>query len=116
MRSNNNVGGIERMRNMIASVFSLGANHASWYAWMFLGFAVLIIFPDEASDNIGWTFDWRHLIWLEAILISIVIVAMIILKRFYPDLQWYLPLIAIGFVALIRGIVWFINRSVDNDL
>jgi hypothetical protein len=99
-----------------AAGINLGSNHASWYAWMFLGFAVLIIFPDEALDNIGWTFDWRHLIWLEVVLITIIIVTMIILKRFYPELHWFLPLIAIGFVAVIRGIIWFVNRSADDDL
>jgi hypothetical protein len=102
---------------MIAAIgINLGANRSSWYGWMFLGLAVLIIFPDEALDSIRLTFDWRHLIWLEVVLISIIIVAMIILKRFYPELRWFLPLIAIGFVAVIRGIILFINRSVDDDL
>jgi hypothetical protein len=95
---------------------NLGVNSASWYAWMFLGFAFLIIFPDEALDSIRLSFDWRHLIWLEVILISIIIAAMIILKRFYPDVRWYLPLIAISFVALIRAIIWFISRSADDGL
>jgi len=107
--------------NMIAVAgLNLGANHVSWYGWIFLGFAFLIIFPDEALDNIGertgWAFDWRHVVWLETILIGLIIVAMILLKQVYPELRWFLPLIAIGFVAFIRGIVWFINRSVDDDL
>jgi hypothetical protein len=105
---------------MIASVLNLGANHVSWYGWMFLGFAFLIIFPDEALDGIGertgWAFDRRDVIWFEVILIGLSIVAMILLKRFYPELRWFLPLIAIGFVTLIRGVVFFINRSVDGGL
>ena len=106
---------VQHMIALTGIRLNLGAHSESWYYWMFLGLAVLIIFPDEALDNAGLTFDWRHLIWLEVILISMIIVAMVVLKRFYPDLRWYLPLIAIGFVALIRGILWFINRSAGDD-
>ena len=87
---------------------------------MFVGFAILVIFPDKALDDIGErtgrAFGRRHLVWFEIILIGLIIVAMIILKRFYPELRWFLPLIPIGFLALIRGIIWISNRSVDDGL
>ncbi|HVU08139.1 MAG TPA: hypothetical protein VHG89_06315 [Verrucomicrobiae bacterium] len=99
---------------MIAWIY-LGSKGATWYDWMFLGLAIVIIFPDEALDNVGLILNWHNLIWLEVIFIGIVITAVIILKRFYPELHWFLPLIAIGLVAFIRGIIWFISRSAGDD-
>lgn len=90
--------------------FNLGANGSTWYGWMFLGLACVIIFPDEMLDSLNLTFDWRHLVWLEVIFIGIIIASTIILKRHYPALRWYLPLVAIGFAALIRGIWSYFSR------
>lgn len=91
----------------------LGSPMAPWYGWMFLGLACVIIFPDAAPENVRLGFTWRNPIWLEVIFIGILLVAVIILKRFYPDLRWFFPLIPLGFVAVIRGIIWSINRSND---
>jgi hypothetical protein len=100
---------------MMAFYFYMGSRMTPWYGWMFLGLAIVIMFPDEALENVRLDFTWRKLIWLEVIFIGISLVAMIVLKRYYANLRWFYPLISLGFVAAIRGIIWFINRS-DNDL
>jgi hypothetical protein len=100
---------------MLALHIYLGSHMTPWYGWMFLGLAIVIIFPDEALENVRLGFTWRNLIWLEVIFIGIILVAMIALKRDYPDLRWFFPLIPLGFVTAIRGIIWYINRS-DDDL
>jgi hypothetical protein len=95
--------------------FNLGSRMTPWYGWMFLGLAIVIMFPEEALENVRLGFTWGKLIWLEVVFIGISVVAMIVLKRYYPNLRWFYPLIPLGFVAAIRGIIWFIDRS-DNDL
>jgi len=99
---------------MMALSSILGSPRTPWYGWMFLGFAVVIMFPDEALENVRLGFTSRNLIWLEVIFIGISLVAMIVLKRYYPNLRWFYPLIPLGFVAVIRGIIWLINRSYDD--
>ena len=105
------LGGFERYANMIAWIIS---SHASWYSWMFLGLAFVIIFPDEMLENIRVSLTWRSLIWLEVVFIAVIVGAVIVLKRFYPDLRWFFPLFPIGFVALLRGILWRLSCS-DGD-
>lgn len=101
---------------MMAFPLTLGlGGRMPWYGWMFLGLAFVIIFPDEALENVRLGFTWRNLIWLEIIFIGIILVAMIVLKRYYPNLRWFYPLAPLGFVAAIRCIIWFIDRS-DDDL
>jgi hypothetical protein len=39
---------------------------------------------------------------------------MIVLKRHYPNLRWFFPLIPLGFAAAARGIIWCINRPGDD--
>jgi hypothetical protein len=96
---------------MIALILS---SHGSWYGWMFFGLAIVIIFPDEFLENIRLPLTWRHLIWLEAILIGIVIGAVIVLKHYYTNLRWFFPLIPFGLVAVFRVILWRFTRS-DGD-
>jgi hypothetical protein len=90
------------------------SSHATWYAWMFLGLAFVVIFPDELLENIRLTFTWRHLIWLEGICLGIIVVAVIVLKQFYPEFRWFFPLIPVGVLALIRGILSRFRNS-DED-
>jgi hypothetical protein len=97
--------------NMIAWML---IRHDSWYGWMFLGLAFVVIFPDEFLENIRLPLTWRYLIWLEAILISIVVGAVIVLKHYYTDLRWFFPLIPFGVVAVFRVILWRLTRS-DGD-
>jgi len=88
--------------------------HDSWYGWMFFGLSFVVIFPDEFLENIRLPLTWRHLIWLEAILVGVIVGVMIILKHYYSDLQWFFPLFFIGLVTVFRGIVWYLSRS-DGD-
>jgi hypothetical protein len=99
--------------NMIALLL---IRHGSWYGLMFLGLAIVIIFPDEFLENIRLRLTWRHLIWLEAILIGIVVGAMIVLKHYYTDLRWFYPLIPFGLVAVFRVISWLLTRSDGDEL
>jgi hypothetical protein len=101
---------------MKALFFIVGShmNMTPWYGYMFLGLAIVIMFPDEALENVHLGFSWRNLIWLEVIFIGIILVAMIVLKRYYLNLRWFSPLIPLSFVAVIRGIIWFFNRSDDG--
>jgi hypothetical protein len=99
---------------MMALVLNLGSRMTPWYGWMFLGFAFVIMFPGGALENVRLGFTWRNLIWLEVIFIGIILVAMIVLKRHYPNLRWFFPLIPLGFAAAARGIIWCINRPGDD--
>ena len=87
---------------------------AHWYIWMFLGFGIVMFFPveflTEIGDRTGWSIGWRHVIWLEVILIGITVVAMMLLKRAYPELHWYEPLGGIGLAGLMRGVMRFIYK------
>jgi len=109
------------MQNIVAMIgISTGAGGAHWYAWMFLGFGIVVCFPAEFLDEIGgWTgreVRLRHVVWLEVILIGLIVVLMFLLKRAYPEIRWFEPLVAIGFVAFFtRGIMWFINQLSDPD-
>jgi uncharacterized membrane protein len=109
------------MQNIVAMIgISLGAGGARWYDWMFLGFGLVICFPAEFLNEISeWTgreVRLRHVVWLEVILIGLIVVLTMLLKRAYPELPWFEPLIPIGFVVFFtRGIIWFINQLSDPD-
>jgi Mn2+/Fe2+ NRAMP family transporter len=108
------------MQNIIAMIgISSGERGAHWWDAMFLIFGIVMLFPvtflTEIGERIGWQIGWRHIIWLEVIVIGLIVVAMLFLKRAYPELHWFEPIGGIFFAALIRGIVWFSNRSVDDD-
>ena len=45
---------------------------------------------------------WLHLIRIEAVAITLMIVAMVLLMPIYPDLKWWIPLLSVGMFALIR--------------
>lgn len=98
----------------MALSFHLASRMTPWYGWMFLGLALVIMFPDEALENVRLGFTWRNLIWLEVVFIGSSLVAIIVLKRYYPEMRWFFPLIPLGFAAAIRGIIWFINRPDDG--
>ncbi len=81
---------------------------------MFLGVAVLIIFPDEALESLRLEYNWRHLIWLEVILVASGIIAMIMLRPHYPNLRWFYPLIPLALVAITRVFIRMIGGSADD--
>jgi hypothetical protein len=76
--------------------------------------AILIIFPDEALETIRLEYNWRHLLWLELILIASTTVAVVILKRYYPNLRWFYPLMPLALAAIGRLLLRMINRAADD--
>lgn len=73
-----------------------------------------MICPVQALESVRLSLTWRNLIWLEGLFMGGVVLAMIVLKRYYPDLHWYFPLLPLGLVAALPGLAWFINRGDDN--
>ena len=74
--------------------------------------AAAIVYPDKVLDWIGErtgrAFSWRHVVWLEVVAIGLMIIAMTLLMPVYPKLQWWYPLLFVGMLALIRGIMWLV--------
>ena len=97
----------------------LGSDSESWYGWMFVGLAIFIVCPvwclNEIGGRFGWVITWRHVIWLEAVFISIMLVSTILLMRVYPKLGWDEPLSGIAFVALIRGGIWVMRQVFKSE-
>ena len=87
---------------------------------MFVGLAIFVVCPvwslSEISSLTGWKFSWRHVIWLEVIFISIMVVATILLMRTYSEMDWCDPLSAIIFVALIRAFIWVMHKLFASEL
>jgi hypothetical protein len=113
------------MQHHIAIIgMSLGfsGNGMPWYRCMFLGFGIVMFFPvqflTEIGDRIGWEIGWRHVIWLEVVIIGLMVITTMVLMRFYPEMPWFESLGGIIFAALIRGIVWLVKQvsSPDDDL
>lgn len=93
-----------------------------WWSAMFFIFGLFMFFPvgilTEISEHTGWKIGWRHVFCLEVIFIALTVVAMVLLKRFYPELPWFAPWDGFCFAALVRGAMWFLGRfiSPDDDL
>ena len=83
-----------------------------WYDLIFVGLAVLIVYPEKfldwISDRTGREFGWLHIVLLEIIAVGFIIFAMALLMPAYPKLVWWYPLLLIGALALVRGIRWFV--------
>jgi hypothetical protein len=73
---------------------------------MFFGLGLVIMFPDKALENVHLRLTRRHLISLEVIFLGILLAAVIIVKRFYPQMQWFSPLIPLGLAAAARLFHW----------
>jgi hypothetical protein len=92
----------------------LGSTRMPWYGFLFLGVAILIIFPDEALESLRFEYNWRHLIWLEVFLIASIVIAMVLLQPHYPNLKWFYPLIPIALVAIARVFIRMIRGSAED--
>ena len=81
---------------------------------MFVFFAILIVCPvwtlNEINNLAGWRFDWRHVLWLEGILISILLISTILLMRVYSEMHWFESLGPILCVGVLRVIYWIMQQ------
>jgi len=88
----------------------LGSEDLPWHGWMFIGLAIFIVCPEwclnEIAEWTGQVSSWRHLIWLEAIIIGVIVATTFLLNRVDSSMGWFEPLIAIMLVALIRIFFW----------
>ena len=84
----------------------------NWYEYLILGLAAAIVYPDKILDWIaeraGRAFDWRHIVWLEAIAIITTIVAMMLLMPIYPPLRWWAPFLFVAVFVVFRCIMWLV--------
>jgi hypothetical protein len=107
------------MQNTIVSLLQ---KEGDWWSAIFLILGLVMFFPvgilTEISERAGRRVGWRYIILLEVVVVGLVVVTMILLKRFYPELSWFAPLVGIGLSALIRGAMWCFGQlsSSDDDL
>jgi hypothetical protein len=98
----------------------LGSDDLPWYGWMFVGLAIFVVCPvwclSQISGLTGWKFGGRHIIWLEAIFVGIIVLATAFLMRVYPEMRWYESFGAIVVVALIRGGIWTMHQLFKSEL
>lgn len=89
-----------------------GRGRWHWYDIIIVGLAAVIVYPDKVLDWIGErtgrVFGWRHVLLLEMIAVSLMVVSMALLMPAYPQLGWFHPLLFIGALTLCRVILWFI--------
>jgi hypothetical protein len=83
-----------------------------WYDIIFVGLAVVIVFPDKVlgwiSDRTGREFGLWHIVWLEIIAVGLIVIAMTLLMPVCPRLNWWYPFLSIGAFVLVRGIRWLV--------
>ena len=90
-----------------------GRGRWHWYDIIIVGLAAVIVYPDRALDWIGErtgrAFDWRHVVLIEVVAIVVMFIVMALLMPAYPRLQWWYPLLSVGTLAVLRGVVWFVT-------
>jgi len=89
-----------------------GRGRWHWYDIIIVGLAAVIVYPDKVLDWIGErtgrVFGWRHVVLIEVVAVALMVVSMALLMPAYPRLDWWYPLLFVGMLALLRGIMWFI--------
>ena len=85
---------------------------ASWH-WCdisIVGFAGLIVYPDKVLDWVAdyseWDFGWRSVAVLEATAIVLIFLTFELLPPIYPRLQWWQPFFYVGFLGILRAVLW----------
>ena len=88
-----------------------------WYDPVLWGFALLIVFPDRVLDwiaeRIGKELNLLHLLLLEAIAISSLVLFSIYLVNHEPRFQWWHPCFYVGACACFRAVWAFIVSLFD---
>jgi len=106
------LGGFPQMHIVIAWITGLSWDDAHWFDLIMFLVAAMFVFPDKVlewmADRAGREFGWRHIVWLEVIIVVFLIFATTLLMRFYPELTWRYPLALICIAVGIRGIIWIV--------
>lgn len=83
-----------------------------WYDLVFFALAAVVVYPDKVLDWIGGktgrAFGWVHLVLLEVVAIAAIATAVSVLMPIYPKLQWWMPLVDVGLLAVFRAISWIL--------
>ena len=95
------------------------SGHIHWYDFILIGLAAAIVYPDKilewVSERTGKSYGLLALLVVEAIAISLTIVAMVLLMPAYPKLLWWQPLLFVGCVALFRVLMWLVMQMFGFD-
>ena len=90
---------------------TFGRSRLHWYDLIMVGLAVAVIYPDRVLVWLGQfrrrPFKKWHIILFELVVVSVMVIAMELLKPIFPTMDWMDILIDIGAIALARFILWF---------
>ena len=100
--------------------FQIGSDPLPWYWYVLCAPAAMIVFPDKTlaglGERLGRDFGLRHLLWLEGALLIVMTMSMVLVLHWYPDEAWFLPLVLIMGILLIRGVCWAVLYLLGPDL
>lgn len=90
---------------------TFGRSRLHWYDLIMVGLAVAVVYPDRVLVWLGQArgrpFEKWHIIVFEPVVISVMIVAMALLRPICPSMDWVDILIYVGAIGLVRFIYWF---------
>jgi hypothetical protein len=96
-----------------------GRRHFRWYDLVLLGLAAGVVYPDHILEWIsGWTgktFNWLHLLLLEAVLVAVMVGVTAWLQSAYPTVRWWLPWMMVAVLAAVRFLTWVVTRMFGFD-
>ena len=91
----------------------LGAGGLRWYDWVFLVFAVAIVWPDSVvewmSNRAGRVLGTGWIWAIELIALAGLTVFSQSLISANPRVHWWHPILCIGVAAFIRLFVWVVD-------
>jgi hypothetical protein len=98
------------MHGLIALMLGRSFHNAHWFDLIMFGIAAAAVFPEmvlgKISERTGKEFGWWHVLSLEIIIVIFVTISMTVLMRFYAELRLYYPLLFVGIVIVMRGVMW----------
>jgi hypothetical protein len=90
---------------------TFGLSRIHWYDLIMVGLAMVIVYPDWVLIWVGQArrrpFERWHIILFEPVTIGVMIVAMRLLSRIFPGMDWMEILVYVGAIGLVRFIYWF---------
>jgi len=90
-----------------------GGGGGHWYDFIFIALAAAMVYPDRVllyiGESTGWAVGWRHVVMLEVVVVNLLLVAMEWLQPIYPELSWWYPLVCVGGLAVVRGLMWLVT-------
>ena len=97
--------------NVVLGLF--GSGHSlHFYNVVLFPLAFAAVHPDRVAEWIAERFgepcNWLHAIGAEILILALTVLAMCWLMPSYPKLEWWLPLLYIGLLAVFRGLKRFV--------